>query len=275
MPSTITIDGPVVPVNADNEVLRDAFLHSPGARVVSSSSYHLIEVGIREGAFTSWIGSWNQSRQKIDAATPTSILDVGRKGMRLKAAQTLVVRVTASGAPLSLRGTGVTFRFALVGGRDGPARALVTSGAIMSDLDSRAAIASLERQINTGGLAQWDETVALLDPACVAGPVLRLPFITPTQLTASVNDYAPTSFASAAVMRLSSDASRDITGIAGGSEGREVVLFNVGSQNVVLKNASGSSAAANQFSIGADFTLTASASCVIWYDAVTFTWRLY
>src|SRR3954468_10962227 len=54
--------------------------------------------------------------------------------------------------------------------------------------------------------------------------------IAPPQLTANQNDYNPTGAATAAVLQLSSDASRTITGLAGGAEGRVLSLINIGSQ---------------------------------------------
>jgi hypothetical protein len=42
--------------------------------------------------------------------------------------------------------------------------------------------------------------------------------LTPSQVTANQNDYNPTNLAIASVLRLSTDASRDITGLAGGAD---------------------------------------------------------
>lgn len=92
----------------------------------------------------------------------------------------------------------------------------------------------------------------------VAGtPLFLQGLISPTILTANANDYAPTSFATATTLALSSDASRDITGLAGGASGRYVLLVNNNANNIVLKNASASSTAANRFACpgNADFTL--------------------
>ena len=116
MPS-LTINGPVVPADKHNVVLRQVLLHSTIEREPHATNYHVIEIGVREGAYTSWVGTWDQSSQKVDAATPTSILDDGRDGMRLKADQALVVRVSAYGTPASLEGSRLNFTMALVGGR--------------------------------------------------------------------------------------------------------------------------------------------------------------
>ena len=97
--------------------------------------------------------------------------------------------------------------------------------------------------------------------------------ISPTQITANQNDYAPTGFSTATVLRLTSDASRNITGLAGGALGRYIIIHNVGSNPIVLVNSSGSSTAANQFLFSADITLQANQSIALRYDGTSSRWR--
>lgn len=97
--------------------------------------------------------------------------------------------------------------------------------------------------------------------------------ISPSQITSNQNDYSPTGLSTATVLRLTSDASRNITGIAGGADGRVLVLFNVGSFDIVLKDASGSSTAANRLAFGADLTISASKSVTLQYDSTSSRWR--
>ncbi len=98
--------------------------------------------------------------------------------------------------------------------------------------------------------------------------------VTPAQLTANQNDYDP---GAGTIVRASSDAARDITGVVAGVSGQRRQWVNVGSNNVVLKHASGSSAAANQFlnATGADITLGANEAADTWYDATSTKWRAY
>ncbi len=98
--------------------------------------------------------------------------------------------------------------------------------------------------------------------------------ISPTQITADQNDYNPAGLSSASVLRLSSDASRNITGLAGGGDGRIVAVVNAGANTILLKDANASSSAANRFSFGADLTLAAKQSAVLWYDATESRWKL-
>ena len=65
----------------------------------------------------------------------------------------------------------------------------------------------------------------------------------PAQITASQNDY---NGGAAKTWRLSTDASRNITGFTGGVAGMERVIINVGTQPIVLVHGSASSAAGNR-----------------------------
>ena len=98
--------------------------------------------------------------------------------------------------------------------------------------------------------------------------------ISPTQITANQNDYSPTGLSTASVLRLSTDALRDVTGLAGGSDGREITILNVGAQLLALKDESASSTAANRFALPNDVILSADESAVLWYDATSSRWRL-
>lgn len=102
--------------------------------------------------------------------------------------------------------------------------------------------------------------------------------ITPAQIAANQNDYAPSqggnTFALVSIVRLSSDASRNITGMVDVRDGVEKVLLNIGTNPIVLKNADAGSTAANRFDFGTDVTLAAKQSAVIRYDATDSRWKL-
>ncbi|MDD2763489.1 MAG: hypothetical protein PHE83_05885 [Opitutaceae bacterium] len=100
--------------------------------------------------------------------------------------------------------------------------------------------------------------------------------ITPAQLTADQNDFNPTGLASAFVVRLSSDASRNITGLVPGTApaGRMLILCNVGAQPIVLADESGSSTTANRFAFSGDYTLAADTAAWLVYDDSSTRWRL-
>ena len=96
--------------------------------------------------------------------------------------------------------------------------------------------------------------------------------ITPAQITANTDNYAPTGFATATVIRISSDANRNITGLAGGAAGRMVTLINVGSFNIMLAN-DAASTAANRFLFGDNIYLGPSHAATLWYDTTSARWR--
>lgn len=103
--------------------------------------------------------------------------------------------------------------------------------------------------------------------------------LTPAQLVADANNYDPESTASnrASTWRLSSDASRNITGIAAGIlNGRFLYIVNVGANPIVLQNQNAGSADANKIitGTGADVTLAADGVAVLQYDSTTARWRI-
>jgi hypothetical protein len=100
--------------------------------------------------------------------------------------------------------------------------------------------------------------------------------ITPAQLTGNVNNYNPSG--NGRIYRLSSNASRNITGFAFTSviTGQEFTLVNVGSFDIVLQHENASSTAANRLICtgGADMTLTPNEQAIGWYDGTTQRYRL-
>lgn len=99
--------------------------------------------------------------------------------------------------------------------------------------------------------------------------------ISPSQLSAQTDNWNPTGWSSATVIRFSTDASRDITGLTGGADGRIAILLNIGSQNAVIKDESASSTAGNRFALSADITIAGDQAAVFIYDATSSRWRLF
>ena len=104
--------------------------------------------------------------------------------------------------------------------------------------------------------------------------------LSPAQITSNQNDYAPNGWNNssaapygASILRLSTDASRDLTGLSGGTSGRLVIISNVGSFDLVIKDESGSSTAANRFALNADITINADEGLMFWYDGTSSRWR--
>jgi len=127
--------------------------------------------------------------------------------------------------------------------------------------------------------AAWVSTITL-NTSTLQASISTTAFtgtITPAQITGDRDDYAPSesgnTIANATAVRLSSDTTRNVTGLTLGSAGKVVVLHNVGSNPIVLKNQSASSTAANRFLFAADVTLAADTPVALFYDAVSSRWR--
>lgn len=95
----------------------------------------------------------------------------------------------------------------------------------------------------------------------------------PSQITANQDDYNPTGLSTTSTLRLSTDASRNITGLQGGAAGRIMVIHNVGSFDLVLKNADTASTAANRFELWGDVTVKPKQGITLQYDATSSRWR--
>ncbi len=102
--------------------------------------------------------------------------------------------------------------------------------------------------------------------------------VTATQLTANQNNYTASdgtsSCADRGVLRISSDATRSVTGLScGQADGAIKSLVNVGSFDIVLANEDAGSIAANRLAIGSNTTLTPSSAIALRYDATSSRWR--
>lgn len=101
---------------------------------------------------------------------------------------------------------------------------------------------------------------------------------TPSQITSDQDNFSTTDGDgnTVGVLRLSSDASRTITGLADGSTGRNLCIINVGSFNIVLANQSASSTAANRIITGTGANLTVASDDIVklYYDSTTARWRV-
>lgn len=133
-------------------------------------------------------------------------------------------------------------------------------------------IADFTLEPTRGCMIEWDDTSSRWRPLDSVVPVLA-GTITPAQITSNQNDYSPTGLSTATILRINSDAARDITGLAGGGKGGVKVITNTGSFTITLKGESASSAAANRFS-GSDVSLAAGGTITLYYDATSSRWRV-
>jgi hypothetical protein len=113
--------------------------------------------------------------------------------------------------------------------------------------------------------AQWD--ISRFD----------LPSITYTALSLNITgDQNNFDSSRATVWRLSSDAPREITGIAGGWSGRVLKIINVGEKKIILRNQHAGSTPANRIitRTDGDVVLDADGVLEMIYDSVSSRWRI-
>jgi len=140
--------------------------------------------------------------------------------------------------------------------------------------DSCEVYADTTTQHRVVGYTRADGTALVLPSnVAVAGTFTISGDISPTQITADQDNYNPTGLSGATTLRLNSDASRNITGLQGGADGRIIVIHNTGSNNVVLKDESASSTAAYRFALTGDITLATDQAVVLQYDSTSSRWR--
>lgn len=97
--------------------------------------------------------------------------------------------------------------------------------------------------------------------------------ISPTQLSASVDNYNPTGLSTASVIRIDANNNYNITGLQGGADGRIILIHNISAFTLTLKDESGSSTDVNRFALNADVGLSADSSIWLQYDSTTQRWR--
>lgn len=127
------------------------------------------------------------------------------------------------------------------------------------------------------GDATWQGALTLAFSSLgIVGAIFETSTISPAQLTADTNDWNPTGLTTCAIIRASTDASRNLTGLQNFASGAKILLCNIGAQNLVLVHESASSAASNRFLCpgSAGFTLNQNDSVYLWYDATSTRWRV-
>ena len=102
--------------------------------------------------------------------------------------------------------------------------------------------------------------------------------ITPAQLTADQNNWGPAGLTATYRIRVSTDASRTITGLNSdhATEGMTHLIENVGSNQLILANQSASSTASYRFigEGGADDTIAAGGTRRVTWDSTASRWRI-
>lgn len=103
--------------------------------------------------------------------------------------------------------------------------------------------------------------------------VIRPTITSPGQWVANQNNV---NLSNATILRFTTDTIRNVTGFAGGVNGRVLVLVNVGAQSAVLKHQDTNSTDINRIIIPwlGDLTLAPLQHATLWYDGVDLRWRV-
>ena len=99
--------------------------------------------------------------------------------------------------------------------------------------------------------------------------------ISPAQITATQNDYAPTGWADATLVRLDGNSGfQKITGFSAETSGEIKTLTNIGSFCLYLAPEHTGSTAANRIAHQEEVIIWPGASCQIYYDGTSSRWRV-
>lgn len=109
--------------------------------------------------------------------------------------------------------------------------------------------------------------------ASLGGSLALTGDISPASLGADQDDYNPAGGSTAAVWRLTASMAVNITGIAGGTDGRLLVVYNIGVNAITLKDENAGSSAANRLALNSDVVLAQDQCAILQYDATSSRWR--
>ena len=100
--------------------------------------------------------------------------------------------------------------------------------------------------------------------------------ISPTSIGASQNNYAPTGFATADILRITASGAFSITGIIAETTSTRKKIINIGSNIITLTHQDVLSTAANRIIIpgAVSLSLLADDSVDLFYDTTTARWRV-
>ena len=246
----------------------------PGAAFITITSSPVTTSGILTGTWTGTTGDILYA----SAADTWGRRSIGTTDQVLLVAAGLPTWTTASGGGPPV-GTGRTLTATSplsIGGTFGATADLSANRTF--GLGGLTSIGSPNFVVGTNAAASaWEYKTAGTTANCASADIQEAFWLsgdtTPAQITSNQNDYNPPNLATATVLRLSSDAARDITGLAGGADGRIIRIHNVGTNDITLKDESVSSAAANRFALQVEIMLKADQVVELQYDATSSRWR--
>lgn len=256
-----------------------AGLNVDGVAFGDIASHNASEFQPVDSDLTSWAAITRASGFDTFAATPSSVNlaalitnETGSGALVFATSPTLVTPVL--GTVTSGNFSTGTFTWPTFNqNTSGSAATLTTVRTIGgSNFDGSANVTSFP---SPGAIGGGTPAVATFTNQTVTQQLLLSGDLTPTALGGDVNDYNPTSLATALTLRIDGGVStKNITGLQGGAAGRVIRIVNVGTTNsLVIPSESASSSAANRFLLPADLTIQFGAAATFEYDSASSRWR--
>jgi len=116
--------------------------------------------------------------------------------------------------------------------------------------------------------AVWTQATGQL-----AGAITFTGILSPPSFSTQQDNYNPTGLSTASELRINLGASASISGLAGGADGRAMLIVNYSSFVLTLLSQSTSSTSGNRFLIPAPIALGPNQSVGLRYDATSAGWR--
>ncbi len=227
-----------------------------------------------EGAVDSATGRWTPplggGSASIASATTTDLWSVQQSYISITGTTT----ITGFGGSSGVLGTFKVVSFAAATQLTYNATSMIlpTGASITTAAGDKAVVVNL----GSGNAAVVAYTRA--DGSSLAGGTLSAAvtfsgIITPTALTGSNNNWAPTGLSTAAIIRAQATSSATVTGLTAQSSGRLIVLQNIDTATTItLTNEDSNSTAANRFSFGVNLVVGPKASAFLRYDGTLSRW---
>lgn len=218
----------------------------PSELIVTNTSS---PVGVAAGAAIV-NGTWYESTagESITVPTPGASTRIDRIVLRKSwAAQTVrltrIAGVEGGAAPALVQVDGTTWDIPL-------ANVSITTGGVITVIDTR----------------EFCSNSNVMDINAI---------LTPASIGASQNDWNPSGYTPTInVIRIAASVALNLTGLAGGSTGRIMLLVNTSAVTITLVDESGSSIAANRFALLGNYQLEPDAVVWLWWDTTSQRWRL-
>ena len=151
----------------------------------------------------------------------------------------------------------------------GSALDLYTSGELTGAGTIGNTLKLAQQSATTGQALKWNGSTWAPDADFGAPSV-----ISPSQITSDQDNYNPTNFGTASLVRISSDAFRAITSFASQSDGEEKQLLNVGSFPIYIPGQHPDGTAANRVITPYDYYIFPGKGCRLIYDNTASRWNI-